>query len=88
MLLDVCTARRRGCLETVLFGGQHLNQLSAAGYQGAQCLGGSIWQWPHHRTDRIGEVGEHLGVDRVGFGQLPDRLGEVADLAWINGNPR
>jgi hypothetical protein len=53
----------------VLLSGEHLDQLAAACYQGTQCPRGGIRQWPH----RVGKVGEHAGVDGVGFGQLAGR---------------
>ena len=85
--MSVADGRRRG-LAAVLLGGEHLDQLATACHQRTQRLGRRIWQWSHRGTHRIGEVGQHLGVDGVSLGQLADRFGEVAHLARVDSHDR
>ena len=43
-----------------------------------------VGQWPHLRLGRLGEVGDHRRIDRIGLGALAERLGEGAHLGRID----
>ena len=86
--LDVGADGYWRCLAAVLLSGQHLDQLATACHQGTQRLRGCIGQWPNHGTHRIGEMGEHPGVDRIGLGQFANGFGEVTHLARVDRHHR
>ena len=59
----------------------HALQLLASRDQGVQGPDLGRGQRPGLGADRLGEVGQGLGVDPVGLGQASGGLGEVAGLA-------
>ena len=46
-------------------------------------LGVGVGQGTHRRTDRLGEMGQNLGVQRVGLGQPAVGFVEVAHLRGL-----
>ena len=50
----------------------------------ARFLSVLIPQWAHGRTYRLGEVGKHLGIQRISLGELASSLGEVAHLSGVD----
>ena len=69
-------------------GDDHLDDLAAAGDEIGQELGRLVGQRPRLGLGRLGEVGDHGGIDRVGLGALAKRLGEGADLGRIDDDHR
>ena len=63
---------------------QHFHHLSASGIQGVEFLGVGVGQRANGRTDRLGKMGDDLGVQHVGLGPAASGLGEVAHLAGID----
>ena len=66
----------------------HLDQLAAPRQQGVERPLLGRRGRPGLGADRLGEVGQGLGVDPVGLGQPAGRLGEVAGLAGVDGGGR
>ena len=84
VLADLCSDACRCSARAVLLSNAHLHQLPAASDQHRQFLRRGIWQRPHLRTNRLGEVGQDLGIDAVRFGQLAGGFGEVTRLPGID----
>ena len=80
---------RGGRLPTpILFGREHLHQLTPAGDQCAQRLRRLIGQRPQGRAHPLGKQGQDLGVEPIGLGQPAQGLGEVPHLAGIHRDSR
>jgi len=62
-----------GAGQTVLFRHPHLDPLPPALDQGDQGLGLVVLPGPGLQADRLAEVGQRLGVERVGLGQSAER---------------
>ena len=60
---------------------QHLDQLPTSAQQGGQGPCFCIRERSRLRSHDVGKPCEHLGIQRIGFGQLPGGLGKVAHLA-------
>lgn len=65
---------------TILFRGEHVDERSTARHQSGQGLRLLVGQRAWLRPDPLGEPGQHLGIDGVGFGQLPGGFGKIAEL--------
>jgi hypothetical protein len=72
-----------GEAQAVALGGEHLEQLPAAGEHRIEGLGRLIGQRPGCGAHPLGEERERLGVNRIGLGELPRRPGEIAHLPRI-----
>ena len=83
-----CRAAACEAFAAVSFGGHHLDDLAPSGNQLAERAGLVVGQRPGLRVDRLGEVGDRLGVEGVGLGELAGRAGEVADLARVDHRQR
>ena len=81
-------SRAGGPLLALALGHDHLDDLAPAGDEIGQQPGGFIGHRPRLGPGRLGEVGDHRGIDRVGLGPLADRLGEGADLRRIDHDDR
>ena len=88
MLLEIAPHRAPSEEQAVLLGRQHLDQLPASGEQLLQGGDRVVRQRPGLGSDPLGEAGEHLGIERIGLGQLPSGFGEVAHLAGIGDDDR
>ena len=80
-----------GPRQPVLLGRMHLDHLATPGEHRDQVGGLGIRQRAWGWLDRGREVGQHLGIERIGLGEPPRGLGEVAHLARIDhghGQPR
>jgi len=87
---QACADRRRGAQEAILFGRQHLEQLSSSGQQHGQGSGLRIRKRARVEAHDLGELREHLGIECIDLGQVPTGLGEVAHLTGLTkttGNP-
>jgi hypothetical protein len=67
---------------------EHLDELSPAGEERGERLGGRIREHPRLGPDALGKEGEDLGVDRISLGQLAGGFREVAHLARIGDDDR
>jgi hypothetical protein len=63
---------------------EHVDQLTSSSDELAQGVGLLIGHRPGARPYRFGKEGDEARIEGVGFGQLPGRPGEVADLAGID----
>src|SRR5207248_10540081 len=75
---------RRGSAEPILFGGDHVDDLTATDYEGFEFLSLGITQRTKRRANFVGEEGKDGGVDGVSLSELAGGLGKVADLARID----
>ena len=82
--LDARTHCRNGRTQTVLLAHQHGHYLVASGGQGDELLGIRVPQRAHRRTDRLGEMRQHLGIQGIGLGQPAGGSGKIAHLARID----
>src|SRR5262245_3941088 len=76
----LANATGTGTLLTLAFGDQHLDELGAPAHQFGQQPRRLVRQFPRFRLHRLGEVGDHARVDRVGLRALADRLRKVTNL--------
>jgi hypothetical protein len=74
----------KGTLAALEFGGVHLQDLPAAGYQGLEFLGLGIQQRPRLGLSGGAEVGQHLSIQAVGLRQLAQGAGKVPHLARVD----
>ena len=81
-------ARVGHALLALAFGADHLDDLPPAGDQIGQQPRRLVRQRPRLGLGRFGEVGDDRGIDRIGLGALPERLGEGADLGRIDDHDR
>lgn len=70
------------------FGSHHVHDLPPSGNQLGEQPSGLIRQWPQLGLGRFREVRDDRGIDRIGLGTSADRLGEGADLGWIDDHDR
>jgi hypothetical protein len=77
-----------GSGQTLLFGIDHDDELAPPCHQFGEPDREIIRQWPGRRAHRLGEVGDHSGVDRIGLGQPADGAGELAHLTRIDDGHR
>src|SRR2546425_7038457 len=70
--------------EPILLSGQHLEELSTSGHDGAQRLGLLIRQGPRDRPHDFGEVGQDLGIQPIGLGEDAARLRKIPHLPGIH----
>jgi hypothetical protein len=75
---------RNGSRETVVLSDEHTDQLAAPVDDLAKEHGFLVGQRLGLGLERLGETGEDIGVNSVGFGQGACRLGEVPHLAGID----
>src|SRR5215510_9383917 len=66
----------------------HVDDLTTASDELGELLGGLVRQRPWYDTRCLAKVSDHSGIDRVGLGPLPDRLGEGADLPRVGDRNR
>src|SRR4051812_13807007 len=66
-------------LSTVLFHGAQRGELTAANDQVFDGLGVSVRGFTGDRLYGGGELSDEPSVDRIGFGELADGVGEAAD---------
>ena len=88
MRLDPGSQGGAGGAPAIAFADQHRDQLPAPGDQVTQGLGLGVGQRSQLRSDRLGEVGQDLGVERIGLGQAARGAGEVAHLARVDDHDR
>jgi hypothetical protein len=81
---DALSERRGSHLETVVFGGEHREDLAPPGEYVLQKLGFLVGDDARGGTDGGGEAGEDERVDAVSLGEASRGLGEVASLAGID----
>ena len=74
--------------EAILLRRQHLDEWSAARQEGGQRLRLRIRQGAQRRAQHLGEVRQHLGIEGVGFGQLPRGFGKIAHLPRVDHDDR
>ena len=74
--------------ETVFLRRQHLDQLATSGKERGERVRLRIRQRPGYRTDDVGEMGEDLRIEGIGFGKFPRRLGKVPHLSRIGDHDR
>jgi len=74
--------------EPVFLSCERLEELAPSGEEGRERVRLLIRQRPWRRTEDVGEVGEDLRIDWIGFGQFPRRLGNVSHLARIGDHDR
>ena len=84
VLLDLGAYTRGGSSKPVFLRSYHLHQLASSGHQRPQFLRGVIGQGSGGWAHRLGKVGQHLGVQRIGFGQFPRSTGEVPHMPGVN----
>ena len=77
--LDVCLHlgpdRGQGLLRPVLLSSQHAHQLAPTLHQGSQGLLLGVGQRARLGAQRLGKVRPRRGIQRIGLGQAPARLG-------------
>lgn len=73
---------------TVDFLGEQRGELSTTSNQFSESVDIGVGGRFGGRFDHLTEVGDHVGIDRVGFGQASHATGEVADLAGIGNDHR
>ena len=83
---DAFLELRRGALLTLLLGADHLDNLASALHQIGEKYGLGIGQRAGCDPGGLGEVSDDRGIDRIGLGPLAERLGEAANLSWIDDN--
>src|SRR5215831_3971492 len=66
----------------------HVDDLTTAGDEIGELLGGLVRQRPWYDTRCLAKVSDHGGIDRVGLGALADGLGEGADLPRVGDRNR
>jgi hypothetical protein len=89
VLVDVVEDFGRGTLSgvaVIFLGGQHAHELATPVAPVAEFKAFLGRQRTHNGGDDGAEMGEDAGVDGVGFGELADTLGEVADRACVDDN--
>ena len=84
MLVELRAEALMGGAAAVLFGGEHVEELAAAGDEAGEFARGVIGERTDRWTNRVGEVGEDTGIEAIGLGELTGGAREVADLAWID----
>jgi transposase len=85
MVLDPLAHRIRSSdPQPVLLGSKHLDNLVTPGQEGRQFLGLGIRQGMGSGPDRLGEVGQDLGIQSVGLSQPASGSSKVSDLAGID----
>ena len=82
--LDPFSDRFRSGAQSIFLRHHHLDELSSTGNERSQFQADLIGQGTQGRTYDFGEVGQHLGVDTGGLGQLSEGFSEVSDLPWID----
>jgi hypothetical protein len=80
---DALLDARIGAFLALPFGPDHLDDLAPAGDEIGELLGGFIGQRPRDDAGCFAEVGDHVGIDRIGLGALADGRGEGADLRRV-----
>jgi hypothetical protein len=73
-----------GGSQAILLRGQHANQLTTPCEERLQELLLDIGEGPRLRVDGGGIQGKDACIEIVGLGELSDRFGEVADVAWVD----
>ncbi len=73
----------RGLGKALLLGGDHDDELAPPRQQVLQLAQVRIGHRSRRRTHRLGDMRDDPRVDRVGLGQLPERLGEAANLPRV-----
>ena len=74
--------------QAVPLGGQHLDELPAAGDQRGQILLRGVGERPRLGPDVRRKPRQHVRIQGVGLGEAPDRFGKVADLPRIDDGDR
>ncbi|SAL89007.1 hypothetical protein AWB74_08857 [Caballeronia arvi] len=77
-----------GAFASVLLGGEHIDELSAAQDKSLQLLGLLVVQGPHGRLDGCAEVRDDTRIDAIGFSLLAVGSGEVAHPLGIDRDRR
>ena len=88
MVRDLAADRGPGVLQSIALGGHHVQQLTAARHQGLELLQGRIRHRPRRGMYSFRKEREELRIETIGFGELPRRFGEVADLARVRHHHR
>jgi len=70
--------------KTALLGRDHVDHLAATYDQVLQGASLCVGQRPARRLNLLGEQGQRLGIDLVGFGKQAQGLGEVTGIAWVD----
>ena len=85
MRLDIPADRRdEGLFQAVFFLADHLHHLLAPLQGGLEHLVGLVRQGPGFGPQGLGEVGQDLGIDLIGFGQLAGGAGEFPHRLGID----
>ena len=82
--LDVAPHPGSGHLTPVLLPGDHLHQLSTTARQSGQLQLRRLRQWARLRPDCLPIMGDHLGVDLIGLGQLTQGLGKISNKTGVH----
>ena len=72
--------------QVVFLSDDHVDDLSSAYGQGSEFQGKLVRQRARLGTDSFGVISEDRRIDAIGFSQLTNGLGEVADLTWVSHN--
>src|SRR5882724_11988312 len=86
MLFDLSADGRGSRVMTILLGRQHRDQLPSTRTDRVQLLSGLIRNGTEFRADLVGELGQNMGINAVGFGQAADGSSEITGLTRIDRN--
>src|SRR5438132_3755129 len=78
--LDLCGCSR----QAILFGYDHVDELSSARNKSRELKSLGFWNRPGLWVEGLREVREDSGIDVVGLSQSADGLGEIPNLPWID----
>ncbi|HVH26639.1 MAG TPA: hypothetical protein VM818_07770 [Vicinamibacterales bacterium] len=76
---DLSTDGRRGMLQAMSLGGQHIEELTAARHEGVQVLQHRIRQGTKIWVHPFGKQRDELSIKSVGLGELPGGCRDIDD---------